>query len=262
MVLVGYKKQNFDGGCDVELEAYISEDKVEKDHWWFTGRRWLFKKEIENLTLATTAQALEVGTSTGNNFRILREMSFASIQGLELNEGAIEFCRRKGIENVEKGDICNIPYSDNSFDFIMATDIIEHVDDDNLALSELYRVLRPSGYILLTVPTFQSLWGMQDDIAHHRRRYRMKQLLAIAQRAKFDVVRKYYFNFILFLPIFITRQFLRRWPPKDLESENDLNSPFINTVFKLIFKIDLYLAPLLAPPFGVSALLILKKEDQ
>ena len=69
------------------------------------------------------------------------------------------------------GDVCHIPHVDNSFDLVLATDIIEHVDNDERALAEINRVLRPGGTAILSVPAFKALWGLQDRISHHKRRY-------------------------------------------------------------------------------------------
>ena len=51
-----------------------------------------------------------------------------------------------------KADICNLPFDDNSYDFIICNHVLEHIPDDTKAMQEIYRVLAPSGTAILQVP--------------------------------------------------------------------------------------------------------------
>ena len=51
-----------------------------------------------------------------------------------------------------KADICDLPFKDNSFDFIICNHVLEHIPDDIKAMQELYRVLAPSGTAIVQVP--------------------------------------------------------------------------------------------------------------
>ena len=51
-----------------------------------------------------------------------------------------------------KADICNLPFSENEFDFIICNHVLEHIPDDSKAMKELYRVLKPGGMAILQVP--------------------------------------------------------------------------------------------------------------
>ena len=76
------------------------------------------------------------------------------------------------------GKVSAIPFPDRAFDLICALDIIEHVDDDDGALSELSRVAAPGAVVLLSVPLHPSLWSAFDEVVGHRRRYEPQQLRA------------------------------------------------------------------------------------
>ena len=139
----------------MDYATYEVEAQVEATHWWFVGRRKLFRSIVENLCLAPTASILDVGTSTGTNLRMLRDAGFMNVRGLDLHDEAIRWCASKGLGQVDKGDICNIPSLDHSYDLVMATDIIEHVDADIAALGEIKRVMKLGEYAIITVPAFQ-----------------------------------------------------------------------------------------------------------
>jgi len=141
---------------------------------------------------------------------------------------------------------------------VLATDIIEHVDDDVRALREVARVLKPGRTALITVPAFPSLWGFQDDVSQHKRRYRMKPLLERIRQAGLVPRKNFHFNYLLFAPIWSARQLMKIWR-HDYRSESEVNTPVVNRVLSAIFGLDVRLAPRLAPPFGVSILVIADK---
>ena len=242
----------------MDVAAYAVEAEAEQTHWWFVGRRRLFAREIAKLGLDRSASVLDVGSSTGTNLRLLRDEGYQLINGLDFSDESIRWCAQKALPPVRKGDVCALPFGDNSFDLVLATDIIEHVDDDQQAIREIQRVLKPGGHVLITVPTFAALWGLQDVKAHHKRRYRMARLLDVVRGGNMETVRSYYFNFILFVPIWLARRIIDLIRV-DLDSEVQVNSSSINRLLSWIFTVDLALAPVLRVPFGVSALVVAKR---
>lgn len=239
----------------MDLATYAIEAEVESTHWWFVGRRVLFANEIGRLKLSLDVAVLDIGTSTGTNLRMLRELGFTNVFGLDASDEAIRFCASKGLGIVRKGDVCQLPFAAGTFDLVLATDVIEHVEDHAQAIAEIERILKPGGAMLVTVPAFQSLWGLQDDVAQHKRRYRRGELVRLIARKGLRIERNYYFNYILFAPIWLARQIIRISNIK-IKSENEVNNPLINRVLFTIFSVDIATASLLRMPFGVSALVI------
>jgi SAM-dependent methyltransferase len=242
----------------VDRSVYAIEAEVEQSHWWFVGRRRLFARELSKAGNRGTQEVLDVGSGTGSNLRMLRDLGFPNAVGLDSSEDAIRFCADKGLAPVRYGDICAMPFDSDSFDLVLATDVIEHVEDDGLALREVARVLRPGGKAIVTVPAFNSLWGLQDRVAHHRRRYRQRELRRLLEAAGLKPVRMYYFNYLLFGPIWLARRLVDILGLK-LESEAQLNTPAVNFIFSAIFRLDTWTAPLVRPPLGVSILALVSK---
>jgi SAM-dependent methyltransferase len=243
----------------MDIATYAMEAEAETTHWWFVGRRRLFAREIKKMSLPRTSRVLDVGTSTGANLRLLRDLGFHAIEGLDLSDEAIRICREKGLGPVRRGDVCGMPFADQSFDLLLATDIIEHVDDDAKGLHEIARVLRAGGKALITVPAFPMLWGLQDRIGQHKRRYRMRQLADRVAGAGFEIEVGYYFNFLLFLPILVGRKLIEIIRPQ-IQNELQVNSPLLNRAMLAIFSVDTAMAPILRVPFGVSILLVATKK--
>jgi SAM-dependent methyltransferase len=240
--------------------TYEVESRVEESHWWFVGRRRLLAGRIGELGFSKDAAILDVGTSTGTNLRMLRALGFTNYEGLDVSDEAIRWCAQKNIGIVRKGDVCCIPAHDKSFDLVLATDILEHVYDDETALREIGRVLKHSGKVIITVPAFPWLWGLQDVVANHKRRYRRGELEAKLGRAGFIIRRLFYFNYVLLVPIWIARQILRVFKVR-LGSENELNSALVNSICGALFTLDVSLAKWLRCPFGVSLYVEVEKTS-
>jgi SAM-dependent methyltransferase len=235
--------------------TFAAESTVEASHWWFVGRRALFARIIEGLALPRDAAVLDIGTSTGTNLRMLRGLGFSCVIGLDRSPEAIRFCADKGLGEVQLGDVCALPFPDRTFDLVLATDIVEHVVADRLALTEIRRVLKSDGHLLLTVPTFRILWGRQDEVAHHKRRYTMGELLAKLRAAGLRPRQHFYFNYLLFFPILMARRLMRLLRIR-VASESNLNPGWLNKLLLTLFLLDVRTAARLKPPIGVSALVV------
>ena len=97
-------------------------------------------------------------------------------QFLDISAPAIAKLRGRGGQAVV-GKVTCLPFADSSFDLVCALDIIEHVDDDDGALSEVARTARSGGAILMSVPLHPARWTSFDDFVGHKRRYEPPQLL-------------------------------------------------------------------------------------
>jgi SAM-dependent methyltransferase len=239
----------------MDSAVYAAEAAIETDHWWFAGRRLLFSHLIKRFGLPPNAEILDVGTSTGSNLRLLRDLGFDHVTGVDQSPEAIRFCAEKGLGLVRQGDIRALEFPDRRFDLVLATDIIEHVDDDLGALRELRRVLKPGGYLLLTVPAFTFLWGVQDEVSHHKRRYSLRNLLRIVRVAELSPQDHFYFNYLLFPLILAARRLMRTLGIR-VESEGQINGRWLNRALGVVFRFDVRTAPLIRPPIGVSALVV------
>lgn len=242
----------------MEYAAYAAEAEAEATHWWFVGRRTLFRRLLARHAGDRDARVLDVGTSTGTNLRLLTDMGYRDVTGLDMSPEAIRFCTDKGLPPVRQGSITAMPFADASFDLVLATDVVEHVDEDQQAVDEVARVLRPGGTALFTVPAFQSLWGLQDEVSHHKRRYRRAGFRGLVDRAGFAVVDQFYFNYLLFAPIWLARRLIPLMAP-DAKSETELNPPLVNRLLLGVMQLDVATAPWLRPPAGVSYLVLARK---
>ncbi|MCD6499331.1 MAG: class I SAM-dependent methyltransferase [Deltaproteobacteria bacterium] len=230
----------------------ISAD-VQDDHWWFAARRRILDTLLSGL--GDRRRVLEVGCGTGANAPILGR--YQELLGLDMDQGALRHAKNR-YHHVVQADALSMPLSDGCCDLVVALDLLEHLDDDEIGARELYRVLEADGSALVFVPAFAMLWGVQDDLSHHRRRYRRSQLVALLRGAGFRVKRTGYFNFWLFLPILLVRSLWRLGRPS-LPSENLWTPGWVNRPLEALMGSEAWLLRHMDLPVGVSLYAIAEK---
>ncbi len=207
---------------DYEQQTFQAEDR----HWWYRGRRRVLDNVIDGLALpgagGQPTRILDAGCGSGRNMVELARRG--TVTGVELSPPSVEKARKRGCGEVIEGSVLEMPFADGSFDLAVSLDVIEHLEDDLGALRELRRVVAPDGALLLTVPAYQWLWSGHDEINHHQRRYTLRSLKAVAERAGWKQERTTYFNSLL-LPVAIALRVLDRFNRKTTESSLDLWVP-------------------------------------
>ena len=235
--------------------------RIEESHWWYTGRRKILSSFVQDICRRVTdrrPRILDVGCGTGANLLMLSK--YGDAEGVDVSEDALAFCRERGLENVKLGAAEELPYDDGTFDLVTALDVVEHLDDDLAGLREMRRVLRPGGRVLLFVPTFMFLWGLQDDVSNHRRRYRMPELRRVLEQAGFEVERTTYANITFFMPILAMRKLMRLTGIK-AESENNINVSALNGLLARMLGAESFVLRYMNIPFGVSGLCVARNTD-
>lgn len=192
----------------MEEHVYQQLYDLEDGHWWFRGRRAVLWAMLRRAGVPDSPRVLDAGCGTGRNLAEFGRLGTA--QGVDPSPQAIEFCRRRGLGEVEAAGIEALPFADGAFDLILATDVLEHVERDDVAASELRRVAAPGALLVVTVPAYRWLWSQHDDSHHHLRRYTAGGLRRRLAAAGWRPVLLTYFNSLLLPPIALVRTIARR----------------------------------------------------
>jgi SAM-dependent methyltransferase len=241
----------------MEKNSYDLEFEITGTHWWFASRRKLLHSLLSSVSIRFQGPILDIGCGVGSNLPVLQSHRWNAI-GIDQSFYALSLASKRFKIPLVNGDINQLPIKPNSVGLIIASDILEHLDDDLNGIRELYQSLLKRGILILTVPAFRFLWGTQDVVTGHKRRYSRRQILDKLNQAGFDIMRSSYFNFFLFFPILLAR-ILIRLLGLHLESENRVNSHLINFLLKRIFSLEPFLLKYFTFPFGVSIFCIAKK---
>jgi SAM-dependent methyltransferase len=196
---------------------------------------------------------LDAGGGGGDIAAAVRRLGH-SVVCIDISAKAVKEARSKGLESCQ-GDLCALPYQENTFDFVLALDVLEHIEDDMVAIAETRRVLKKDGVLLANVPAFPCLWGSNDVANGHFRRYKRKELEKKLKSAEFKIIKRFYWNFILFLPALL----LRRVKILLKISSDDVTVTKIDWLLKILLKADVWIAKRIPLPFGVSEMVVCQK---
>ena len=187
----------------MRTEAYAEMAALEERHWWFRGRRAVIAALLSRAGVAGPVRMLDAGCGTGGNLLAFGHLGEAD--GIDDAAEAVAVCHQRGLERVRQGSIDALPYDDGAFGLLLATDVLEHLDDDAGALRELRRVAAPGAVLVVTVPAQPWLWSAHDEALHHRRRYRRRELVDRATLAGWTPEVVTGFNTLLLPPIALAR---------------------------------------------------------
>jgi SAM-dependent methyltransferase len=235
----------------LEERAYREHFELEDRHWWFVGRRAVIRSLLGRADVPREARILDAGCGTGRN--LLELSGLGRVEGVDSSPDAIEFCRRRGLSAVTQARLDGLPFVDRSFDLIVMTDVLEHVEGERDALRELRRVAAPRARLLLTVPAYQWLWSQHDDEHHHVRRYTLARLRASVRAAGWEPLLDTHFNSLLLAPIAVIRLATRQRPPRDGRPDLELGPRAANRALARLMGAEAALiARGVSLPAGVS----------
>jgi SAM-dependent methyltransferase len=234
--------------------------RIEDRHWWFVGRREILLTLLDRYVgphPSGTRRVLDVGCGTGTMLGYLSR--YGNAEGVDSEGAAVSFCRERGIENVTRATVPPLPFDDGRFHLVTALDVIEHLDEDARTLAEIRRVLAPGGVFVGTVPAYRFLWGNQDVISDHKRRYSAPAFREDLLAAGLVPRRVTYFNSLLFPPIAavrLGRRLLRRERRARSDFEMTDETGLANRLLARLFAAEARLLLRRDLPFGVSVLAI------
>lgn len=226
--------------------------ELENEHWWYRARRTILEEAVDRF-VGNTPRSLTIGVGATREAEMLAKRTrLVAIDRAPINRECVEFSL------ATQADALALPFTDGAFDAVFIFDVLEHLDHDDVALKEIHRVLSTKGRLLMTVPAFMLLFGRQDVVSEHKRRYRRGPLSRLLEQAGFEVEYASYFNSVLFPPIAAVRLLRRVFPEKDngaAASDFDMRLPKpIERTLESLFAIERHAVGRAQLPFGVSIL--------
>jgi SAM-dependent methyltransferase len=236
---------------------------VEAKSFWFVSRNKLLLFML-NRHFPRAVKMLEIGCGTGFVLSCLSngrpEMDFFGAEAYPL--GLLYAKERMPKAEFAQMDVCRIPFVEE-FDVVGVFDVLEHVHDDDQALREVFKALKPGGGIMLTVPQHQWLWSKIDERCGHKRRYTSKMLKRKVELAGFQVGVMTSFITLL-LPFMLVSRMLGAITNESSQTQVGLRMPSgVNAIFNKVCTLEqaLLIRRGLSLPVGGSLMMLARKPS-
>ena len=230
--------------------------QLEDTYWWFVARRELALQFLHQVVPAD-ALILDVGCGTGKG-----QDSFGALGtvfGVDFSQDALEFCHERGLTRIARANAEALPIQSGKFDVVVTLDTVEHIPDDQAAVSEIARILKPGGVILLNVPAYQWLWGPHDVALMHQRRYTRTQVKKLLEANGFVIERLTYHIFFLF-PLVALSRFLSKFKKGEAEAKLPSIPKWVENIFKIVQRGEAALIARANLPWGSSIVALARKK--
>src|ERR1700719_1793995 len=239
-------------------EEYATMFRVEETHWWYKAlHRLIFQTLEAELPDWREKKIVDVGCGTG---AILKQLGNPEKNvGIDLAPEAISFCRRRGLNNVQQGDIHALPFPDASFDAVICSSVLYHqwVGDVEGAVQEMHRVLRPGGALLIIVPAFPFLHSAHDEAVMTARRFRKREIRELLQKQNFKIRRLTYWTTLLFPLAVAARTLGGSKMGRVFETNGD---SLIQRALGQIMRLELHALKWISLPFGVALFAVARRQ--
>lgn len=245
----------------MDKRAYTEFSQVEDRHWWFLGRRDIvlaaIRRSVDHLE---RKRVLDVGCGTGLMLRSMEALS-PTVEGLDMEPSAIAYAKASGVRGtIHLGALPDVDLP-GPYDLILMLDVLEHIEDDRIALQRIHALLAPGGTLVLTVPAHPFLWSEHDVYNHHKRRYRSTDLLRLLRETGFSVRYWSFMNAFFFLPVALFRLVKNVFRKDNAPSDLFVPPSFINRLCYRIFSAEQIMMMRQRIPFGVSLIAVAEKQD-
>jgi SAM-dependent methyltransferase len=251
--------------------------QMQQDHFWYCGRHRFLRAAVRR-TLGLSQNALrrqltavDLGGGCGGWIAYLHQKARGIFGELALADSSRKALDLAGsVLPVETPryhvDLLNLHWRER-WDVIFLLDVLEHMPQDALVMSEIARALKPGGVLFLTTPALERFRTWNDEAVHHYRRYACKDLRQLASKTGLELLDARYFMF--FLSPFLLASRLKR-PPLETMSQAEIAellarthcvpSPVVNSICAMIFAAETPLGLLVPFPWGTSILGIYRKR--
>lgn len=240
-------------------KMYHTEDKL----WWYVGLRHTLKYYLKKHAPAN-AGVLDAGCGTGKNLAFLAALGY-TVQGFDYSVDAVEYCHKRGLEQVLQGDITAINWPNESFDVVTCMDVTGSLTmaDNIRAVTEMYRVLKPGGILIVNTAALELFRSQHDDVANIKLRFTRAQFKNLFERDNTTTLKLSYRVFFLsplILLFKLIKRITRMFKTPGESASDQVIFPFgINWLLLQIQLLESRLFPKFNFPFGSSVFIVIRK---
>jgi len=231
----------------------------EATHFFYRATHNSIIRLVKKLKPTKKTKVLDVGCGTGLLVKKLN--AFTDAQGVDSHPNAIKFAKQRNII-VKKGSIAKLPYASKSFDVVLCVDVLYHrsIVNDDEAMIELKRVMKPGGTLIIRVPAHRFLYSNHDSFVFAKKRYEYNAFRKLLIKSGLSISYYGYMNLLLFLPTYIKR-IVEAKSLENAESSVKSLNPVVNLLAYWLLSLESHLiASHVALPIGIELLAVCKKK--
>lgn len=232
--------------------------RAEDSHWWYRGMAEITRALIETYyPRGGHLRILDAGCGTGAGMSLLAD--YGKVTGFDISPAAVQLCRLRHREKIVRASVMALPYPNETFDLVTSFDVLYFRNvQDEVALRETGRILKPGGRIILRVPAFKWLRGTHDRRVSTGHRYTLRELSGKMEGNGLKPVWLSYANAVLFPAVFLKRLW-DRWFPFQKDSDIAINAGCLGGILETCLRMESRLLRRRTLPFGVSLLAVGEK---
>lgn len=245
----------------METQEYETMFVVEDRHWWYVGMQRITTALIAHFyPHRTDLHILDAGCGTGAAMCYLSP--FGTVTGCDLSALALTFCQQRGLSRLSQSSVTRLPFSNGCFDLVTSFDVLccRDVGDYRHALSELERILKPGGRVLLRLPAYNWLRGHHDKFVHIAHRFTTTELHQALTASGFVVEKLSYANTFLFPLAFGKRLVVEKIFPSGDRSDVHLNPVWQDALFARFLFAEARWLVHHTLPFGLTVVTVGRKQ--
>ncbi|MBC7912963.1 MAG: class I SAM-dependent methyltransferase [Pyrinomonadaceae bacterium] len=233
--------------------------------WWYKCLHDYTINALKKNKVATNDAILDAGCGTGGLLKKIIAEEYSNLQGFDLSPDALEFASNATGLPLKLYDILEVSqhYEPNSFDVIISHDIICLLPEgkDALAISQLFRVLKPGGLLIMNLPALSAFKGTHDLAVGITKRYTKQSIRSlVGEYGKIESM--VYWPFLLSFPVYLTRLAqrakLRNNSQKNFKSDVKMPDRMLNELFYQLSNFENRVMK--AKPWGSSLFTLVRKE--
>lgn len=236
--------------------------EFETTHWWFRGLHAMLLQTLGGLGMGADARILDAGCGTGGLMARLRDKTDGTVFGFDLSAEAAAFWPERRLSTAWRASVNAIPLASDCMDAVFCINVFECDEvDPAAAYRELWRVTKPGGYLILSMPAHHWLGNEVHDAAiDGSRRFVRKELAAMVETRPVEIQRMTHL-FPFFLPAIAAWRFVAALRPGEVEAHTDLSRlpKWINELLFLVTQAERSLLKHMDFSFGSSLLCVARK---
>lgn len=234
---------------------------VEDHYWWYRALRGHIVREIDPHFAA--GKLLDAGCGTGGTLAAVRaRFPRMELTGIDAGARAVELTRERNLDAaVIHSSVNELPFADQAFDCVLSIDVISAAAvDSTRAMSQMRRVLRPGGQLILNVAAFRFLRGAHDVATDVTKRFTKSGIAQLLRAAGLTAERITYWNALLMPPMAVARWLSRRAKRRPRSDFRALPKA-ANAALRNIALLELNVSRYVALPFGTSVFAVARRNE-